>query len=152
MVVLTIVVQKNDETIYFDEPIPRVHFIRLVSCSLYNSWHNLKTVGLLAIKQTGEPVASLPEGNYTVMSLAKELTERLKKYKASGVKIEIDTNMPNSVLKINRIEPKQNSNRDISVSHTFASFIGIGRELAVVTHVKKLNSLSAYFIHCDLID
>ena len=152
MVILTIVAQKNDETVYFDQPIPQVHYMRLVPCSLYNSWHNLKTVGMMTIKQTGEPVASLPEGNYTVMSLAKELKESLKKYKAPGVKIEMDTNMPNCLLKINRIEPKQNSNRDISVNHTFASFIGIGRELAVVTHIKKLNSLSAYFIHCDLID
>ena len=152
MVVLTIVAQKNGETVYFDEPIPQVHFMRLVSCSLYNSWHNLKTVGVMSIKQTDEPVASIPEGNYTVMSLAKELMESLKKYKTSGVKIEIDTNMPNSVLKINRLEPKQNSNRDVSVSHTLASFMGNGIQLAVVTHIRKLYTPSAYFIHCDLID
>ena len=131
MVVLTIVTQKNRETVYFDEPIPQVHYMRLLSCSLYNSWHNLKTVGLLTIKQTGEPVSSIPEGNYTVMSLAKELIESFKKNKASGVKIEIDTNMPNSVMKIeidtntsNSVTKKgsivinPNSNRDISVSHT----------------------------------
>ena len=79
MVVLTVVLQKNGETVYFDESIPQVHFMRLVSCSLYNSWHNLKTVGMLTIKQTSEPVASIPQGNYTVMSLAKELMESLKK-------------------------------------------------------------------------
>ena len=165
MVVLTIVAQKNCETVYFDEPIPQVHFMRLVSCSLYNSWHNLKTVGLLTIKQTDEPVASIPEGNYTVMSLAKELMESLKKYNAPGVKMEIDTNMPNSVMKIEidtntsnsvikkgSIVVNPNSNRDISVSHTLASFMGVGRKLDVVSHIKKLNSPSAYFIHCDLID
>ena len=152
MVVRTIVAQKNGETVYFDEPIPQVHYMRLVSCSLYNSWHNLKTVGLLTVKQTKEPVASLPEGNYNVMSLAKELMESLKKYKAPGVKIEIDTNMPNSVMKINIIDPKQNSNRDISVSHTLASFIGVGTQLPVVSYIKKLKSPSSYFIYCDLID
>ena len=41
MVVLTIVTQKNGETIFFDEPIPKVHFIKLLSCSLYNSWDTL---------------------------------------------------------------------------------------------------------------
>ena len=107
---------------------------------------------MLTVKQTKEPVASLPEGNYNVMSLAKELMESLKKYKAPGVKIEIDTNMPNSVMKINIIDPKQNSNRDISVSHTLASFMGVGRQLPVVSYIKKLNSPSSYFIHCDLID
>ena len=33
MVVLTIVTQKNGETVYFDEPIPQVHFMKLISCS-----------------------------------------------------------------------------------------------------------------------
>ena len=165
MVVLTIVTQKNGETVYFDEPIPQVHFMRLVSCSLYNSWHNLKTVGLLTVKQTGELVASIPEGNYTVMSLAKELMESLKKYKAPGVKMEIDTNMPDSVMKIEidtntsnsvikkgSIVVNPNLNGDISVSHTFASFMGVSRQLPAVSHIKKLNSPSAYSIHCDLID
>ena len=45
MVVLTIVAQNNGETVYFEEPLPKVHFIRLLSCSLYNSWHNLKNEG-----------------------------------------------------------------------------------------------------------
>ena len=53
MVVLTIVAQENDETVYFDEPIPQVHYMRLVSCSLYNSWHNLKRVGQISSDRAG---------------------------------------------------------------------------------------------------
>jgi len=34
MVVLTIVAKNNGETLYFEQPIPKVHFIRLLSCSL----------------------------------------------------------------------------------------------------------------------
>ena len=45
MVVLTIVTQKNGETVYFDQPIPKVHFKKLLSCSLYNSWDTLKNEG-----------------------------------------------------------------------------------------------------------
>ena len=45
MVVLTIVTQKNGETIFFDEPIPEVNFMKLISCSLYNSWDTLKREG-----------------------------------------------------------------------------------------------------------
>ena len=45
MVVLTIVTQKNGETVYFDEPISQAHFMKLISCSLYNSWHTLKREG-----------------------------------------------------------------------------------------------------------
>ena len=45
MVVLTTVTQKNGEIVYFDEPIPQVHLMKLISCSLYNSWHTLKREG-----------------------------------------------------------------------------------------------------------
>ena len=47
MVVLTIVTQQNGETLYLDTPIPQVHLIKFVSCSLYNSWHNLKSAAQL---------------------------------------------------------------------------------------------------------
>ena len=45
MVVITIVTQKNGDTIYFDRPLPKVHFMKLLSCSLYNSWDTLKNDG-----------------------------------------------------------------------------------------------------------
>ena len=32
-------------TVYFDEPIPQIHFMKLISCSLYNRWHTLKREG-----------------------------------------------------------------------------------------------------------
>ena len=38
MVVIRIVKQKNGETVYFDTSILQVHFIKLISRSLYNSW------------------------------------------------------------------------------------------------------------------
>ena len=42
MVVLTIVTNKTGETVYFKDPIPKVNFMKLMSCSLFNSWYNLK--------------------------------------------------------------------------------------------------------------
>jgi len=45
MVVLTILTENNGEPIYFEDPIPQVHFIKLISCSLYNSWDTLKKEG-----------------------------------------------------------------------------------------------------------
>jgi len=49
MVVLTIVTKKNGGTIYFEDPIPKVHFMKLISCSLYNSWDTLKNEGSAAL-------------------------------------------------------------------------------------------------------
>ena len=42
MVVLTIVTNKTGGTVYFTDPIPKVNFMKLMSCSLFNSWYNLK--------------------------------------------------------------------------------------------------------------
>ena len=42
MVLLTVVTTSNPHTLYFDHPIEKPNYIRLLSASLYNSWHNLK--------------------------------------------------------------------------------------------------------------
>ena len=80
MVVLTIVVQNNGETIFLDQAIPQVHFMKLVSCSLYNSWHNLKSVGQIYFKDDKEVLATIPQGHYTYQSLAEELTQSLASF------------------------------------------------------------------------
>ena len=82
MVVLTVVTQKNGETVYFDEPIPQVHFMKLISCSLYNSWHNLKNEGSLSIVESDESVkvSKIPPGHYTLETMAKQMEESFKKY------------------------------------------------------------------------
>ena len=99
MVVLTLVLQKNGEAIFLDQAIPEVHFMKLISCSLYNSWHNLKSVGQIQFKEDREALASIPQGHYTYQSLAEELTQSLTSFK-NKKRIEIETNKPNSVLKI----------------------------------------------------
>ena len=35
--------------VYFDQPIPKPNYIRLLSCSLYNSWFNFKRTGEIAV-------------------------------------------------------------------------------------------------------
>ena len=149
MVVLTLVLQNNGETIFLDQAITEVHFMKLISCSLYNSWHNLKSVGQIQLKDDREVLASIPQGHYTYQSLAEELTQSLKSFK-NKKKIELETNKPNSVLKITVGE--QTDEKEISVSRSLNQLIGSGPTLYSDTYVKKLNSPSAYFIHCDLID
>ena len=46
MVILTVVTKENPHTVYFEPyPIPKPSYIWLLSCSLYNSWFNLKEGG-----------------------------------------------------------------------------------------------------------
>ena len=42
--------------------------------------------------------------------------------------------------------------KEITVSHSLYQLSNSGLTLSTITYVKKLNSLSAYVIHCDLID
>jgi len=148
MVVLTLVAQKNGETVYFDDELPEASYARLLSCSFYNSWHNLRTVGRMFLKQTGDVIVSLPEGHYNVDSIAKELKESFEYYEKKA-KLTIETNKPNSVLTITNLETKS---KEISVDWGLSNLLGIGRKLGVVEYVKKLNSPSCYVIYCDLID
>lgn len=74
MGVLTIVAKNNGETVFFEEPIPKAHFIRLLSCSLYNSWHTLEKEGSAVLGDpqitAGVSVAKILPGYYTLESLA----------------------------------------------------------------------------------
>ena len=80
MVVLAIVTQKNGETVYFDEPNPQVHFMKLLSCSLYNSWNTLKAEGTVSLVESDDSlkVSKIPPGHYTLETLAKERENSLK--------------------------------------------------------------------------
>ena len=82
MVVITIVTQNNGETIFFDEPIPEVHFTKLISCSLYNSWDTPKNEGTFSIVQPNQSlsVSKIPPGQYTLEAMAKQLEESFKRY------------------------------------------------------------------------
>ena len=53
MVVLTIVTEKNGETIYFEKPIRP--FMKLISCSLFNSWDTLKKEGSAKLANNKQP-------------------------------------------------------------------------------------------------
>ena len=81
MVGLTFLLQKNGETIFLDQAIPQVHFMKLISCSLYNSWHNLKKAGQIVFEEDKEVLAAIPQGHYTYQSLAEVLTKSLEELK-----------------------------------------------------------------------
>ena len=149
MVVLTIVTQNNGETIFLDQAIPKVHFMKLISCSLFNSWDTLKKAGQIFFKDDKEVLASIPKGHYTYQSLAEVLTKSLEEFK-NVKKIKLETNEPYCLLKITVLEPT--IKREISLSPSLQQLFDSGPALTTITCLKKLNSPSSYFIHCDLVD
>lgn len=72
MVVLTIVTQNSGETVNFDYPIPKVHYMKLISCSLYNSWHNLEKTGSVIQKVNAKDIIFKrpPPGHYNSKAFA----------------------------------------------------------------------------------
>ena len=148
MVVLTIVTQKNGDTIYFYTPLPKVHFMKLLSCSLYNSWDTIKggSLGLddRKLNSSGE-VSKLPAGNYDLDSLAKKITNLLSKLPYDELIAE--TNSPLGQLVI-----KNTGTSRISLDDNLVKLFETGQNLPPITFIKQIITTTAYFIHCDLID
>ena len=69
MVILTVVTKENPHTVYFDQPIQKPSYIRLLSCSLYNSWNSFEKDGIIFYKKVNaqdEKTRYLRMGNYSL--------------------------------------------------------------------------------------
>ena len=86
MVLLTIVTNSNPHTLYFDHPIKKQSYIRLLSASIYNSWYNLEENGIMSVRvaQGGNSqnyggnsptYVIITAGHYTPENMAKTITE-----------------------------------------------------------------------------
>ncbi len=73
MVVLTVTTTENPHTVNFDYPIPKPSYIRLLSCSLYNSWDNLKKEGEISLfdykTEDAATIIKFLPGHYTLESI-----------------------------------------------------------------------------------
>ena len=81
MVLLTIVTTSNPHTVYFDHDIANPNFIRLLSASIYNSWHNFKkevVISTTAGSNGSKTKVNLLPGHHTTDSLVKECNETKK--------------------------------------------------------------------------
>ena len=148
MVVLTLVLQNNGETIFLDQAIPEVHFMKLISCSLYNSWVNLKTAASLSVVETnkGAKVSKLFSGHYTIETLAKKMEEALKK---NNYDISADAYSP-----LGQIEMKNLGNLPVAFDEDVTDLLVIGDRGLKASGKLIIRQMKqpAYFVHCDLID
>ena len=146
---LTIAAPLYDHTFYFDHPIPQPNYIRLLSCSLYNSWYNLKS-GKITLTDKEERNkkydASLLPGFYTIESFAKTFKNAFLKRK---IEIISDVYTHTGALYLKNPDP---SRYDINISEELAELFDIGQILPWIRYVIKLQSPSSYFMNCDLIN
>ena len=147
MVILTVVTKENPHTVYFDQSIQKPSYIRLLSCSLYNSWFNLKKEGgITLLDDVDKPfkVTFLP-GHYTLDALSSEIKHSLSKHK-----VPLLTDIYTTVGQLVITNPQ-------SKKIVFDSNLGHLLNLKTFTlplkmFIKKLNSETTYYIHCDLLD
>ena len=149
MVILTVVTKENPHTVYFEPyPIPKPSYIRLLSCSLYNSWFNLKEGGKIFYtddKKNQRSESTLP-GNYTIEEMAKTLQNSFKKY---GDVLTTQINTPVGQMVIQKVDP---FNEKIKFDKNLSKLLGIDQDLPFMRYVKRLKSPTTYCIHCDLVD
>ena len=142
MVLLTVVTTSNPHTLYFDHPIEKPSYIRLLSASLYNSWHNLKEEAVIYATGPNQTLeAKLLPGHYTVDSLVKEFNTLSAKNQKFTISAKAHTAVGSMII----------YGGNTRFSHGLLQLLGI-QSLLFITFVKRLTAPSTYFIHCDLID
>ena len=107
MVVLTVVMPSKEYTVYFDQPIPKPNYVRLMSCSLYNSWHNLKRNGEVDVfndDHTASTIIKLTPGHYSLETTAKYLSDA---FTSRGFKLSTEINTSVGQLIIYNTENKK---------------------------------------------
>ena len=149
MVVLTVVTNSNPHTLYFDHPIEKPNFIRLLSASFYNSWYNLKQNASIVYTNLANNKSlkkSFISGHYTMEKLAKEIQGA---FPPKTVILTTELNTIRGGMTISNPHREE-----ITVSSNLAKLLGIDPDIngGGIIDVKQLTSPSTYFVHCDLID
>ena len=147
MVLLTVVTTSNPHTLYFDHPIEKPNYIRLLSASLYNSWYNLKqnaSIVYLDLDTNKTFTKTLIPGHYTLEQLAKIIKEA---FTDQSIDLKAELNTVKGGLTISN--PYTAS---IQITDNLVKLLDLGTSFNGIMDVKQLTSPSTYFVHCDLID
>ena len=116
MVVLRICTKTNPYIVYFDQPLTKPSYIRLISCTLYNSWYNLKKRGEITWFTTSPnkegTVLTIAPGNYDLTTIKRWIDHVFRNEK---VKLDIITNESFGGMFINKYFPNEvKFDRDLS--------------------------------------
>ena len=118
---------QNPFITYFSPPI-KARKVRLVSCSLYNSWHNL--IGGVVTK--GGTQHKIPDSHYKPQTLAKELAKH---------DVSLTTGLPH--------EWGLNTGSNVTLNAPLTHLLGLKKVNNINTFHWK--SPYNYEIHCDLV-
>ena len=72
---MVVLKKRTERPIYFEDLIPKVHFMKLISCSLFNNWDTLKkeVSSKLRDKESAqETSANILPGHYNLQAWQKK--------------------------------------------------------------------------------
>ena len=143
MTILTIITNANGHTVYLKEPIKNFQFIKLVSCSLYNSWINLKENGLITLTNNNDDISQnhieIPHGHHTPGSML---------YFFKIINYSSKINSPQGIL----VLPGPADRKITGVTQNLRELFGLDPIIGADLVIKKFKTPHSYFIHCDLMD
>ena len=142
MVFITIVTPKNGETFYFDYPFQKANSMKLHSCSLYNSWYNLSTDGIIRAvpdKARQYNLLTVPAGHHTHETLVEYFNQDKRVAAGAAFTINGGFYFLSHNVKVQFIDGFNGLFSSVSTKDQKTWFFGSF----------KTNS---YVIYCDLID
>ena len=143
MTILTIITNSNGHTVYFKEPIKNFQFIKLVSCSLFNSWINLKENGLITLTNNNDNISQnhieIPDGHHTPKSML---------YFFKIINYSSKMHSPQGIL----VLPSPTDRKITGVTQNLRELFDLDPIIGTDLVIKKFKTPHSYFIHCDLMN
>ena len=156
MVILTLTTTENPHTVYFDQPIQKPSYIRLLSCSLYNSWNSLEKDGIIFYKKANkqdEETSYIQMGNYSLDDIGDIFEKRSPEKDFLTVEKGITGR---SLI----IEPKKPTIKTFGLNESLIKFFNlpgyknsaIEKDHFITIVINDVSLPKHYFVNCDLID
>ena len=151
MVIVTLTTSKNLHTVYFDQPIPKPSYIRLLSCSLYNSWSSLENDVIVYYKKRGQVSYDSRYfhrlGNYSL----KDIGDIFEKGFPEKNMFSVEKGLTGRSLII-KTKPKIH---DFKLNESLIKFLNLiisDKNAVEQIVIDNVTNPKNYFINCDLID
>ena len=145
MVLLTVVTTSNPHTLYFDHPIEKPRYIRLLSVSLYNAWYNLKHSDTISHPTADGSTTDIlfQPGHYTLESFVEDFAQIKQNKPIMDITAQVNRLIGGMVIH----NPKR-----VSFGPHLVELLRVNPGVAPISITTNLNSPVSYFVHCDLMD
>ena len=156
MVILTVVTKENPHTVYFDQPIQKPSYIRVLSCSLYNSWNSFEKDGIIFYKKANkqdDATRYLRMGNYSL----DDIGDIFEKGFPEKDLFTVEKGITGRSLIIEAKEPRI---KKFGLNESLIKFFNIPgyknyameKDYFAKIVINDVSNPKHYFVNCDLID